>query len=311
MTAIDRNFQTQRHIHKIALLGMGGMGRRMAQSLLQAGYELTVWDVDAKACWPLCASGARYESTPRAAAAASDLVISMVWDDAAAASVWLDAETGALEAMTTTGIAMECATLSTRHIQRMADQCRQRQIDFVSAPMSGSLPEAENKTLIFIVGAASDVMTVIAPVVQAMGSKIHHAGDALDGMSEKLIINGKLGIEYIAMAEIVALLRAGDMDIDKRMNIMAATAPFSARGLREARFMLQGDYAVRVKIRQMVKDLSYAIEQFEARELPCPLHRVARDVFESALRDGHGDEDATMMHQCYEKRAIEMKHPSL
>ncbi len=311
MTAIDRNFQTQRHIHKIALLGMGGMGRRMAQSLLQAGYELTVWDVDAKACWPLCASGARYESTPRAAAAASDLVISMVWDDAAAASVWLDAETGALEAMTTTGIAMECATLSTRHIQRMADECRQRQIDFVSAPMSGSLPEAENKTLVFIVGANSDVMAAIAPVVQAMGNKFHHAGDALDGMSEKLMINGKLGIEYLAMAEIVALLHAGGMDSDKRIEIMAATAPFSARGLREARFMLQGDYAVRVKIRQMVKDLSYAIEQFEARELPCPLHRVARDVFQSALREGHGDEDATTMHRLYEKRAIEMKYPAL
>ena len=198
MTAIDGRLQAQRPIHKITLLGMGGMGRRMARSLLQAGYELTVWDVDAKACAPLCASGARYASTPRAAAAASDLVISMVWDDAAAASVWLDAETGALEAMTAASIAMECATLSTRHIQRMADECRQRQIDFVSAPMSGSLPEAENKTLVFIVGASSDVMAAIAPVVQAMGNRFHHAGDALDGMSEKLMINGKLGIEYLA-----------------------------------------------------------------------------------------------------------------
>ncbi len=289
---------------KIAMIGTGAMGLRMSRSLLEAGYALTVWNEDSRLCAPLLDLGASLAASPRDAAEQADIVISMVWDDEASAAIWLDPQCGAIHAMKPGAIAMECATLSTTHIEKLAQAFKAQRISFVSAPMSGSLPEAENRTLVFIVGSPTEVINCVEPVLYAIGSTIRHAGDAVDGMSEKLIINGKLGIEYIAMAEIVALLHAGQMNIDQRMSILTSTAPFSQRGLREANFMIQGNYAVRVKVRQMVKDLGYAIQQFASYDVPCPLHQMAHDLFSQAMDKGYGEQDATIMHRLYEARAL-------
>lgn len=290
--------------HHVAVLGMGAMGSRMAKSLLAAGYLVTVWNIEASACSPLVALGAKQATTPGDAAAEAEFVITMVWDDAASADVWLNPTTGALHRMKTGSVALECATLTLGHEKKLAEACAQRSIEFVSAPMSGSLPEADNRTLIFTVGASAATMPRIQPLLLAMGSKINHAGGPLDGISEKLMINGKLGIEYVAAAEMVALMKAGHMDVERRLAIKATTAPFSARGLREARFMIDGDHTVRVKVSQMIKDLSYEIDQFESHGVPCPLHRAARSAFEWAMEKGHGEEDSTVLAKLYEEEAL-------
>ncbi len=293
--------------HVVAVLGMGAMGSRMAKSLLGAGYSVTVWNIDPKACEPLVLMGAKQASTPAEAAGQAEFVITMVWDDAASADVWLNPVTGALHGMKQGSVALECATLTLGHEQKLAEACLARGIEFVSAPMSGSLPEADNRTLIFTVGASEVAMPRIQPLLLAMGSKINHAGGPLDGISEKLMINGKLGIEYVAAAEMVALMKAGDMDVERRLAIKATTAPFAARGLREARFMIDGDYTVRVKVSQMIKDLSYEIDQFERHGVPCPLHRAARSAFEWALDKGHGEDDSTILAKLYEDEARRVK----
>ncbi|WP_297477624.1 NAD(P)-dependent oxidoreductase [Ferrovum sp.] len=288
---------------QVAVLGMGAMGSRMARSLIASGYSVTVWNIEAAACLPLVELGARHAMTPAEAVTHAEFVITMVWDDAASADVWLNPQTGALPHMKAGSIALECATLTLGHEKKLADACAAKGIEFVSAPMSGSLPEADNRTLVFTVGASEDAMVRIQPLLLAMGSKINHAGGPLDGISEKLMINGKLGIEYLAAAEMVALMKVGHMDVERRLAIKATTAPFSPRGLREARFMVDGDYTVRVKVNQMIKDLSYEIDQFERHGVPCPLHRAARSAFEWAHDKGHGEEDSTILAKLYEEEA--------
>ena len=299
MNTPSPSYQSQ----QVAVLGMGAMGSRMATSLIAAGYSVTVWNIEASACLPIVKLGARQAATPAEAVTHAEFVITMVWDDAASADVWLDPQTGALPNMQVGSIALECATLTLGHEKKLADACAARGIEFVSAPMSGSLPEADNRTLIFTVGASDAAMVRIQPLLLAMGSKINHAGGPLDGISEKLMINGKLGIEYIAAAEMVALMKVGHMDVERRLAIKATTAPFAPRGLREARFMIDGDYTVRVKVNQMIKDLSYEIDQFESHGVPCHLHKAARSAFEWARDKGHGEEDSTILAKLYEEEA--------
>ena len=80
---------------------MGAMGSRMAKALIAAGYPVTVWNIDAEACLPLTALGAKQAKTPAEAAKEAEFVITMVWDDAASADVWLNPETGAMTATST------------------------------------------------------------------------------------------------------------------------------------------------------------------------------------------------------------------
>lgn len=271
------------------------MGSRMARALLTAGYSVTVWNVDHELCKPLLAIGAHSADTPRQAVRGADFVICMVWDDDASRYVWLDSEVGALRGMLPGSVALECATLTIEHEHKLLCACEAAGIEFVSAPMSGSLPEADSRTLVFTVGARDDILERVRPVLMAMGSKINHAGAPLDGISTKLIINGKLAIEYAFAAEMVALMQVAGMDASRRLDICATTAPFSSRGLREARFMLDGNTSVRVKVDQMIKDLQNQILQHEVWDVPCPMLRAALAVFELARANGHGQADSVAL----------------
>lgn len=288
----------------IAVLGMGAMGTRMAKSLLHAGFAVTVWNIVAQACQPLVALGAQHATTPREAATSADFVIAMVWDDEASRYVWLDKDVGALTGMKPGAIALECATLTIGHEKNLATACSQHGIEFVSAPMSGSLPEADNRTLVFTVGASEAAFKSVEPVLLAMGSRVSWAGGPTDGISLKLTINGKLGIEYVAAAEMTALMTVADMDTERRIGIMSGTAPFSARGLREMQFMLDRNQAVRVKVNQLIKDLGNQILQFDAYAVPCPIHRAALHEFELARDAGYGESDAISLCAIYQARAV-------
>src|SRR5262245_28633852 len=81
---------------KIAFLGLGAMGSRMAMNLLKAGNELTVWNLTPGPAKSLAASGAKLASTPREAAEGNEFVMTMVTNDDASRQVWLDAANGAL-----------------------------------------------------------------------------------------------------------------------------------------------------------------------------------------------------------------------
>lgn len=303
---VDRNFDTDdksaipgamgpKKTAKIAVLGMGAMGSRMAKALIEAGHELNVYNLIPTECVPLVMLGAKAFDTPREAAHGVDFVIAMVWDDAASAYVWLDPEVGAMQAIPKGTIAIECATLTVEHESKLLDAAEAIGVEFVSAPMSGSLPEADARTLIFTAGATYEAYAKVEPILMAMGQKINHAGGPLDGISLKLLINSKLAIEYAAMAEMVAFLLASGKDAKRYLDIAASTAPFSARGVREARFMLEGNETVRVKIDQLIKDSANHIAQCREHAVPCPMVEAAYAIFRDASAAGFGNLDSAAL----------------
>ena len=102
---------------RIAFLGLGAMGSRMAANLLKAGHQVTVWNRSAAACAPLVVAGAQAADTAAEAASQADFVIAMVRDDEASRSVWLDA--GVLAAMQPNAVAIESSTLSVDWIREL------------------------------------------------------------------------------------------------------------------------------------------------------------------------------------------------
>jgi 3-hydroxyisobutyrate dehydrogenase len=97
---------------KVAFLGLGAMGSRMAANLLKAGHELTVWNLTPAAASKLAASGAKAAATPREAAEGNDFVIAIVSNDEASRHVWLDKSNGALAGAKSGAIAIESSTLT-------------------------------------------------------------------------------------------------------------------------------------------------------------------------------------------------------
>ncbi|QCI79787.1 NAD(P)-dependent oxidoreductase [Hankyongella ginsenosidimutans] len=176
---------------KIAFLGLGAMGARMAARLLAAGHDLTVWNRTEGRAADMLAQGARWMPTPRAAADGQDIVFSMLRDDDAATEVWLGRT--ALDGLAEGAVGVECSTLSLPGIQRLAGAFAAAGRSFIDAPLAGSRPQAEAGSLIFLAGGEAADIEGVRPVLLAMGGALHHAGPTGAGCLAKLTVNALFG----------------------------------------------------------------------------------------------------------------------
>src|SRR5579864_5429565 len=163
---------------KIAFLGLGAMGSRMAGNLLKAGHAVTVWNRDPSKVTPLAALGAVIAGTPKAAVPGAEIVIAMVRDDGASQRVWLDPESGALGGVGRQAIAIESSTLTVGWVKTLSAAAAGRGVSFLDAPVVGSRPQAEAAELTFLAGGDSSVLARAEPVLRVMGSAVHHVGSS-------------------------------------------------------------------------------------------------------------------------------------
>jgi len=183
---------------KVAFLGLGAMGSRMAANLLRAGHELTVWNITPEPMKTLVASGAKPATTPRAAAEGNEFVVTMVTNDVASRQVWLDAAHGALLGMSAGAIAIDSSTLTPGWVRELASVMSKVGVPLLDAMVSGSTPQAERAELVFLVGGEANALQRAEPVLKALGSTIRHAGPVGCGALAKLATNTLMGVQLVA-----------------------------------------------------------------------------------------------------------------
>lgn len=284
---------------KVAVLGLGAMGSRIAAAIGQAGFELIVWNRDRAKADAFSSRGAAVAGSPRAAALAADVVIAIVRDDQASARVWLDPQTGALPALRPGAIGIESSTVSVAHTSRLAAAARESGVGFLDAPVVGSRAQADARQLIYLVGGDAVTLSRAEPLLQAASSAIHHAGHAGSGAALKLAINALFATQVAAVAEIVATLARLGVDQARALDIVGATPVASPAMKAIAASMLAGAYAPQFPIALAEKDLSYmrAAAQGEGSQLP--VTDAVLEVFRAARSRGLGEENLTAVRKLY------------
>lgn len=270
---------------KIAFLGLGAMGSRMASHLITAGHELAVWNRDARKAAPLVEKGARSASSPRQAAQGAEFVIAMLRDDTASRQVWLDKDHGALAATTPQAVAVECSTLSLDWVRELARQCQAREISLLDAPVSGSRPQADARQLLFIAGGEAEGLRKAEPILLAMGAAVHHVGPIGAGMTLKLALNALLGIQVATIGELIATLHRQKVDTARAVEIIGATAVASPALKVAAQTMLANNFAPLFPVELMAKDLGYALAVSGSESLG-PMTAAAKAVFDQGFSQG-------------------------
>jgi 3-hydroxyisobutyrate dehydrogenase len=284
---------------KIAFLGLGAMGSRMAANLLKARHDLTVWNRSPEKADALVQQGANLARTPRAAAEGVDFAISMVRDDAASREVWLDSARGALSSLPKSAVAIESSTVTVAWIKELAEEFERRGIEFLEAPVSGSRPQAEAAQLVYLVGGTQEALAKAEPVLKVMGSAIHHAGLAGSGITLKLSVNALLGVQVAAMGELIGLLNRSGIELDKAVDIIASTQVCSPAAKAAAANMLAANFAPLFTTELMEKDLHYLYEAAASMKARVPLSGAARDAFREAMAKGHARENMTSVVELY------------
>lgn len=279
---------------KVAVLGLGIMGGGMAGQLVAKGFDVTVWNRDRAKAQPLAESGARIADSPAEAADGADFVVAMVAHDDASRAVWLGDE-GALSAMQSGAIAIDCSTLSVEWVRTLSAVAMERSVDFIDAPVTGTKPQAANGTLRFFAGGDPAVLARAEMVFLAMGTELIRLGPVGSGAMLKLINNFLCGVQVASLAEALVMTERSGLDVQQAMSVLTAGAPGSPLVKMLAERMLARDYAPNFLPALMGKDLRYAAAAFAEQGIELASADAARARFEAAAAQFPGADMATVV----------------
>ena len=286
-------------MNKIAFLGTGAMGGRMAHNLLRAGYQLAVFNRSRDKTAALCRDGAKVFDSPREAAAASDIVISMVTDDNASHEVWLDSDHGALAAIDRGTTCIEMSTVTPAWARALAARVEAAGGAFIDAPVVGSRPQAESGQLVVLAGGEAQVVRQVGHVFATMAGATRHMGPVGAGAAAKLAVNFLFATQVAAIAELLVLLRKdgmADMTVVELLIALPVTSPAAAGALK---MMATGSYAPMFPIDMVVKDLGYFVGLAPDARGAAPVADAIRGVYEKARAGGFGGDNIHGVVQAY------------
>jgi 3-hydroxyisobutyrate dehydrogenase-like beta-hydroxyacid dehydrogenase len=279
-------------VERVAFLGLGIMGRRMAANLSRGGFEVVAWNRTRERAQELAEEhGAEVAATPAEAAAAADATITMVVDAPQVEAVVFGSD-GAAGGLDEGGLLIDMSTIAPSASRAIAERLRgESGACFLDAPVTGSRPKAEDGTLTIMVGGERRDFDRALPAFQAMGELILHVGPQGHGSMIKLINNTLSAINAAALAQALHLARATELDPEAMLKVVAAGSGNSAMVDLKAEPMLAGDYDPLFKLDHMLKDIRHCLR--EARELGVELDlaTVTERLYADASSQGLGDAD--------------------
>lgn len=279
----------------IAFLGLGAMGSRMAANLQTAGYALRLYNRDRAKAGPLKEKGAQACDTPAAAVQGASYVVSMVADDVATRAVMLGAD-GAVAAATAGTIIIDSSTNTPAMAREVAQAAAARRVQYLDAPVSGSLAQAQGKELVFMVGGDPVAFERAQPVLSAMGRMAKHMGAAGTGATIKLINNMLSGTATAAIAEAVMIAEAAGLDRAATLEVLGEGAAGSRLMKTRMPKMFGRDFAPQFQLQLMEKDLRYFLLLAQELDRPVPVAALVRSAFQAARRGDLGKLDSSALY---------------
>ncbi|MGH2694697.1 MAG: NAD(P)-dependent oxidoreductase [Actinomycetota bacterium] len=272
---------------KIAFLGLGLMGAPMAQRLLEAGHELTVWNRSADKAKGLVEAGAERAASPSEAAAAAEATITMLSTPAVVEDV-IFGPRGAAEGLAPGSTLIEMSTIGPRAVGRIAERLP-AEVAMLDAPVLGSVPQATDGTLSVFVGGTEEDYARWRDALGALGEP-RHVGGLGGGAAMKVVVNSTLGAVMTALGEAMALADALGLEEKAALDVLEGS-PIGATVARK-RGNLQSDaYPPNFRLSLAVKDLALVEETARAAGLEFKIAAGAKAWYEAADQAGLGELD--------------------
>jgi 3-hydroxyisobutyrate dehydrogenase-like beta-hydroxyacid dehydrogenase len=289
-------------IERVAFLGMGIMGSRMAANVARGGFELSVWNRTRERAERVAeATGARLAATPAEAAEDADAVITMVVDSPEVETV-LFGDGGAAAALPSGALAIDMSTIAPQAVATIGERLGESGIAFIDAPVSGSSPKAEDGTLTIMVGASGEDFERALPLLESMGELIVHCGPRGHGQMVKLLNNTLAATNAAVLAEAIAVARKADLDLDALVRVVAASSGNSTMLQLKARPMIDHHFDPLFKLDHMLKDVRHTLNAGQDLGAKMPVAEAAKSLYEAASAAGEGNEDFAAVIEVLEPR---------
>lgn len=287
---------------KVGFIGIGAMGKPMAQNLVKSSdIKLYVYDVNRAAMDELAAAGAVLCASPRELANAATVIIMML-PNAAIVESTLAGEQGVLAGGQAGKIIIDMSSVAATSTKRMAALAEAKGIAYVDAPVSGGVTGAIAGTLTIMVGGETAAVQSVRPILEKLGKKIYHVGGSGAGDSIKVVNNLLLGINMAAVAEALVLGVKSGLDPKVMLEIIKESSGRSyALEVKTANFILKNSFAAGFAIDLEYKDLELAMETAKSLDVPLPVGATVQQLFAMAKAKGLGREDISAVIKVWEE----------
>jgi len=268
---------------------LGIMGQGMSRNLVQAGFEVTVWNRTAAKTEPLVALGARAAVSPAAVAAACNIIIICVSDTPDVEAV-ITGPNGVIAGAAAGSLVIDCSTISPTVTQKLATLLAEHGVAMLDAPVSGGSEGAAKGTLSIMVGGEARDFERALPVLQAMGKKITHVGGHGAGQTVKLVNQILVVGHALAMSEALLFAQAGGVNLRTALTAVEAGAAGSWMLSNRGPQILERDWRPGFTIDLQQKDVRLVLAAADDLGVPLPGTGLIFQLYRSLQAQGLGSE---------------------
>ncbi|RZG46331.1 NAD(P)-dependent oxidoreductase [Acinetobacter wuhouensis] len=283
------NFDRQ---SKIAFLGMGLMGSRMATRLIQAGFHVAVWNRTATACEALIDMGAH----PLKIENISEypIILTCLADDQAVQSVYDLIE----PYLTNNQVIVDFSSLSVDKTKQLAEQAKVKQVTWIDSPVSGGTAGAENGTLVIFAGGDAETIQDLSIVYNVLSQRVTCMGGTGTGQATKICNQLIVAANSTLIAEAVALADQAGVDTTLLAPALAGgfadSKPFQILAPRMATHSFE---PVQWKVQTLSKDLNNAVQLAQQFNLNIPVAQLALSRLQDHQNNGFAESDLATVIQ--------------
>ena len=278
----------------IAFLGLGNMGAPMAANLVKAGHAVAGFDLVAAQKEAAAASGVKIAASGREAVAGADTIVTML----PAGRHVLSAHTDFLPAAKRGALVIDSSTIDVESARRAHEAGAQAGMLTLDAPVSGGVGGATAASLTFMCGGSKEAFVKAKPILEAMGKRIVHCGEAGAGQAAKICNNMILGATMIATCEAFVLAEKLGLSAEALFDV-ASTASGQSWSLTSycpvpgpvPASPANRDYKPGFAASLMLKDLRLAQEAANSASAATPLGAEAAQIYALFVAAGHGGDD--------------------
>ena len=279
----------------IGFIGLGAMGRGMASNCARKGFRLVVFDINPEPVTDLVKLGARAAKSITDVAKSCSIIITVLPTGREVDQIVMGIDGLFANAKPGT-LVMDLSTIDPETTDKMHAEAKRLGLKAVDAPIGRLAWHADRGESLFMVGAEPVDFEVVKPLLEAMGTTIHHCGAAGTGTRTKLINNYLAIISCQLNAEALALSQRFGLDLATTLDVIHGTTATNGQlKINWPNKVLAGDTSPGFTIDLAHKDLSLIMGAANAARVPLPVAAAAREMFSAARARGYGGQDFSAM----------------
>ena len=285
----------------LGFVGIGYMGRPIAQRLLASGFKLVAYDRHRNKAEELIQCGGTVAESVAELSSGCDVVLSCLASDEAVLQVYGGAD-GVFAHARQGALVIDLSTVNPKTSQELSRLGSERGVDVLDVTISGSTPAAKQGTLTLFGGGDQGCFAAAESIFRAIARKYFYLGPSGSGATMKLVVNSLLGIGMQAIAEAVALGEKAGLDRNRLLGVLAETAVVAPAHVGKLGRAVKNDYSPQFPLRLMNKDFGLILNLAAAIGAEMPATRAAFQI--NAAQSAPGQEqDFSAVILEMEKRA--------